>query len=315
MQTQKRKQSKIAVSLAMAALIAVTSAANLSTVYVAAAETTSTPSPSAVASSVPSVTKTPATPKPTANPVQTKTPVVIRTSSPVATSSPVVKKRTDAYGTIGLEKYRKTLTKGFLGKRYGAVIDGISCDCSGYVKAALGRMKSTSATAKMPFKDYKIKALCAADWVKGTKVDYLSGTPSQKKVVWDSKSSKGKLGKTNRNHTNVKTLKAGDVMVYGQKRQVTHIALFYGKFQSAKQVKNYLEKKGYIKKGTLKKVNSNKYTYKGRTVIRSYSKSKYWRIHSTYSGILIDNDIPGVSRYTADFGRWKWTFESGLKTE
>lgn len=67
------------------------------------------------------------------------------------------------------------VTKGFLGKRYGAVVDGIRCDCSGYVRAAIGRMKSVSAKTALPFKSYKVKALTTRDWVKGSKVAYLSG--------------------------------------------------------------------------------------------------------------------------------------------
>ena len=40
------------------------------------------------------------------------------------------------------DNYRKTLCKGFLGKSYGSVVDGIRCDCSGYTRAALNRLES-----------------------------------------------------------------------------------------------------------------------------------------------------------------------------
>lgn len=61
-------------------------------------------------------------------------------------------------------------------------------------------------------------------------------------------------------------------MLYGKNGNPTHIALYYGKFSSAKKVKNFLEKKGYVKKGAIKKVSKNKYTYRGRTIIRRIPK-------------------------------------------
>jgi hypothetical protein len=41
---------------------------------------------------------------------------------------------------VAQDNYRKTLCKGFLGKSYGSVVDGICCDCSGYTRAALNRL-------------------------------------------------------------------------------------------------------------------------------------------------------------------------------
>ena len=46
-----------------------------------------------------------------------------------------------------------------------------------------------------------------------------------------------------------------------------------------------------------------------------YGNSRYWRIHSTCSGIMIDNDIAGTSGYTSSFGQWKWTFDTGIEVE
>ena len=43
---------------------------------------------------------------------------------------------------VAQDNYRKTLCKGFLGKSYGSVVDGIRCDCSGYTRAALNRLES-----------------------------------------------------------------------------------------------------------------------------------------------------------------------------
>ena len=46
------------------------------------------------------------------------------------------------------DNYRKTLCKGFLGKSYGSVVDGIRCDCSGYTRAALNRLESKGRKGK-----------------------------------------------------------------------------------------------------------------------------------------------------------------------
>ena len=88
-------------------------------------------------------------------------------------------------------------------------------------------------------------------------------------------------------------------MVYGRGSSTTHIAVYFGKFSSIGEVKSYLEDLGLYKSNTLKKVSGNKYQYNGKTVIRKYGNSSYWRIHSTCSGIMIDNDID-ISEYLSD---------------
>ena len=90
------------------------------------------------------------------------------------------------------------------------------------------------------------------------------------------------------------------------------VSVYFGKFSSINDVKDYLEDVGLYDEGTLKKASGNKIQYKGKTVIRQYGSSSYWRIHSTNSGIMIDNDIAGTSPYTSSFGSWKWTFSSGI---
>lgn len=110
-------------------------------------------------------------------------------------------------------------------------------------------------------------------------------------------------------------MELGDVIVYGKGSASTHIAIYFGEFESAEAVRDYLIKMGIYKKNDLKKNFDGKYTYKGKTIIRAYTDSDQWRIHSTYKGILIDNDIKGKSAYTSSFGSWKWTFPSGLKTK
>lgn len=221
------------------------------------------------------------------------------------------------YGTIAVDNYCKTLAKGFLGKKYRAVIDGISCDCSGYVRAALNRMNSEKDNVSTPIRKYVVKAQNTAAWVNGSSVIYYGGIrmADTNQIVWNAKKKVGKVGKTTLAHNKVSTLNLGDVMVYGKGKSTTHIAAFYGKFKNTTAVRNYLVKLGVFKKNQLKKTADGKYLYKGRTVIRSYTNSKYWRIHSTCSGIMIDNDIKGTSGYTSSFGKWKWTFETGLKTE
>ena len=107
-------------------------------------------------------------------------------------------------------------------------------------------------------------------------------------------------------------LELGDVVVYGRGSSTTHIAVYFGKFSSIDEVKDYLENLGLYNLDSLKKVSGNKYQYKGKTVIRQYGNSSYWRIHATSSGIMIDNDIAGTSPYTSSFGSWKWTFSSGI---
>lgn len=276
--------------------------------FVRAAQVEVTPVPAAQQTNTPQM-------DPTAVPTSTPASAQV-TKTPTMKFHPTTTAKPNAYGTIKLERYRKVLSKGFLGKRYGTVVDGIRCDCSGYVRAAIGRMKSVSAKTALPFKSYKVKALTTRDWVKGSKVAYLSGQKTMTgRILWNKTRSKGAIGRNTQNHSAVSTLEFGDVMLYGKNGNPTHIALYYGKFSSAKKVKNFLEKKGYVKKGAIKKVSKNKYTYRGRTIIRAYSKSKYWRIHSTNSGILLDNDIRGINPFTRSFGKWSWTFETGLKTE
>ena len=210
------------------------------------------------------------------------------------------------------DNYRKTLCKGFLGKSYGAVVDGIRCDCSGYTKAALERMNSQNNLGS--FKDYYVKARCTNAWVAGSHISFTNGQIIDGSMQWNKKKTTAKVGKNNKTNSKLNSLELGDVVVYGKGSSSTHIAIYFGEFESAKEVANYLTETGVYSKNELKKSGSEKYTYKGRTVIRQYSDSKYWRIHATNSGILIDNDIKNNCPYTASFGKWKWTFSSGIQT-
>lgn len=105
-------------------------------------------------------------------------------------------------------------------------------------------MKSVSAKTALPFKSYKVKALTTRDWVKGSKVAYLSGQKTMTgRILWNKTRSKGAIGRNTQNHSAVSTLEFGDVMLYGKNGNPTHIALYYRKFSSAKKVKNFLEKR------------------------------------------------------------------------
>ena len=116
--------------------------------FVRAAQVEVTPVPVAQQTNTPQI-------DPTAVPTSTPASAQV-TKTPTMKFQPTTTAKPNAYGTIKLERYRKVLSKGFLGKRYGAVVDGIRCDCSGYVRAAIGRMKSVSAKTALPFKSYKV---------------------------------------------------------------------------------------------------------------------------------------------------------------
>lgn len=214
---------------------------------------------------------------------------------------------------VRTDRYRKTLCKGFLGKRYGAVIDGIRCDCSGYTRAALNRMEGRSKTGKT-LKNVRVYARCTRDWVRGSRIAYTTGAATKGAITWTGR-TKTSIGRKSTGSSRLERLELGDVMVYGKGGSTTHIAVYFGTFSSIRDVKAYLEELGIYKKGALRKTHDGKYTYKGRTIIRKYGSSKYWRIHSTNKGIMIDNDIAGRSGYTSSFGAWKWTFDSGIQAE
>lgn len=78
-------------------------------------------------------------------------------------------------------------------------------------------MKSVSAKTALPFKSYKVKALTTRDWVKGSKVAYLSGQKTMTgRILWNKTRSKGAIGRNTQNHSAVSTLEFGDVMLYGK---------------------------------------------------------------------------------------------------
>ena len=206
--------------------------------------------------------------------------------------------------------YRKTLCKGFLGKSYGSVVDGIRCDCSGYTRAALNRLESKGRKGTA-LKNVQVGAECTRDWVNGSSITYTTGVAEDDEISW-AKQTKLAIGKKSSGASKLSDLELGDVVVYGCGSSTTHIAVYFGKFSSMDKVKDYLEDIGVYDRNALKKASGDKYQSNGKTVIRKYGNSPYWRIHSTCSGIMIDNDIAGTSPYTSSFGNWKWTFSSGI---
>lgn len=225
-----------------------------------------------------------------------------------ATQSTVAEKTA---AVVSADNYRKTLCKGFLGKKYGTVVDGIRCDCSGYTRAALNRLAS-SGDLGMALKNVQVKAQCTRDWVNGSTISYTAGVATNGAIQWDTRTQTS-IGRESTGASRLEDLDLGDVVVYGKGSSTSHIAVYFGTFSSIDEVKAYLEDIGVYKKGELKKSGSNKYVSGGRTIIRRYGSSSYWRVHSTNSGILIDNDISGASSYTASFGSWKWTFGTGIQ--
>jgi len=208
------------------------------------------------------------------------------------------------------DNYRKTLCKGFLGKSYGRVVDGIRCDCSGYTRAALNRLESKGKKGTA-LKNVQVGATSSSAWVSGSSITYTTGVAEDGEISWE-KQTKLAIGKKSSGASKLSDLELGDVVVYGRGSSTTHIAVYFGKFSSMDEVKDYLEDIGVYDRNTLKKASGDKYQSNGKTVIRKYGNSPYWRIHSTCSGIMIDNDIAGTSPYTSSFGNWKWTFSSGI---
>ena len=181
---------------------------------------------------------------------------------------------------VAQDNYRKTLCKGFLGKSYGSVVDGIRCDCSGYTRAALNRLESKGRKGTA-LKNVSVGAHCTRDWVSGSSISYTTGVATKGAIQWNSGTKKS-IGRKSSGKS-LSQLELGDVVVY--------------------------------EKGTIKRSAGDKYSYSGRTIVHKYGNSRYWRIHSTCSGIMIDNDIAGTSRYTSSFGQWKWTFDTGIEVE
>ena len=101
---------------------------------------------------------------------------------------------------VAQDNYRKTLCKGFLGKSYGSVVDGIRCDCSGYTRAALNRLESKGRKGTA-LKNVSVGAHCTRDWVSGSSISYTTGVAT---LLLKSVSTYF-LGYTDRDYTSLST--------------------------------------------------------------------------------------------------------------
>lgn len=90
---------------------------------------------------------------------------------------------------VAQDNYRKTLCKGFLGKSYGSVVDGIRCDCSGYTRAALNRLESKGRKGTA-LKNVSVGAHCTRDWVSGSSISYTTGVATKGAIQWNSGTKK-----------------------------------------------------------------------------------------------------------------------------
>lgn len=218
---------------------------------------------------------------------------------------------------IPADTYRKTLCQGFLGKSYGSVIDGIRCDCSGYTRATFNRLKNSGDRGDA-LKNVVVSAKSTRDWVNGSTIAFTTGSAIESdegsSVLWDNRTQLS-IGRKGTGATGLDDLELGDVVVYAKGNTSSHIAVYFGEFSSLDEVKAYLVNLGLYSAGALKKSGGNKYVNNGKTIIRTYGSSTHWRVHSTCSGIMIDNDVAGTSSYTSSFGKWKWTFDTGIQAE
>ena len=167
--------------------------------------------------------------------------------------------------------YRKTLCKGFLGKSYGSMVDGIRCDCSGYTRAALNRMESKGKNGTA-LKDVQVGATSSSAWVSGSSITYTTGVAEDGEISW-AKQTKRAIGKKSSGASKLSDLELGDVVVYGRGSSTTHIAVYFGKFSSMDKVKDYLEDIGVYDRNALKKASGDKYQSNGKTVIRKNGSS------------------------------------------
>lgn len=137
---------------------------------------------------------------------------------------------------VAQDNYRKTLCKGFLGKSYGSVVDGIRCDCSGYTRAALNRLESKGRKGTA-LKNVSVGAHCTRDWVSGSSISYTTGVATKGAIQWNSGTKKS-IGRKSSGKS-LSQLELGDVVVYGKGGSSSHIAIYFGEFSSMEAVKDY----------------------------------------------------------------------------
>ena len=224
---------------------------------------------------------------------------------------------------ISLDRYQRSISKGFLGKSYG--IGRNRYVCNTYVEKALESLETVSskessiAGIKTISKNIRVhkgkkSVPTSYDWsAYRVKISYTSGTLNEETNTYDWKTSKATTTiKRHNKGTSLKKLELGDVLTYG--RGGGHVALYFGEFSNMTQVANRLVELGVYKKGELKKHRDSYTNKKGKPIIRNYNGcGTKWRIHATSKGLLIDNAIVSKrSNGTSSFGKWSKTIASGF---
>lgn len=197
--------------------------------------------------------------------------------------------------TIEQDALRKVMTKK-LGTPY------YKMDCSAYANWVVENMDNNKL-GENAVKNIKIvEGRSSFDWEKkgAMKITYKPAVynETKEKWVWGKKKkialnnciTKWKTYNDKMYNKQAKSLRVGDVLLYAD-----HIALYFGKFDSAKKVVTYLKKNCGMKKITKARTARGLtcYKYKGKTILIDYPEcGKYWRIHATNAhGVIIDNDI------------------------
>lgn len=224
---------------------------------------------------------------------------------------------------ISMDRYQRSIAKGFLGKSYG--VGGNRYVCNTYVEKALESLETVSAKEnsvagiKNISKNIRIhkgkrNIPTSYDWsAYRVKISYTSGTLNEKTNTyeWDTTKTTTTIKRHNKG-TSLKNLSLGDVLTYGQIGG--HVALYFGEFNNMSEVASRLVELGVYKKGELKKHSDRYVNKKGKPIIRKYNGcGTKWRIHATSKGLLIDNAIVSKrSNGTSSFGKWKKTIASGF---
>lgn len=224
---------------------------------------------------------------------------------------------------ISIDRYQRSIAKGFLGKSYGLGRNQYVCNT--YVEKALESLETVSAkensiagikniSKKIRVHKGKKNIPTSYDWsAYRVKISYTSGTLNEETNTykWDNTKTTTTIKRHNKG-TSLKNLSLGDVLTYGQSGG--HVALYFGEFKNMSEVASRLAELGVYKKGELKKHSDRYVNKKGKPIIRKYNGcGTKWRIHATSKGLLIDNAI--VSKHsngTSSFGKWKKTIASGF---
>lgn len=217
---------------------------------------------------------------------------------------------------ISQDVYQKAITKGFLGRSYG--VGNGRYVCNTYVGTALENVSTTLEQKDTAFKNVKItkgkKGLpTSLDWKEyNVKISYTESIYDEDSntYFWNTEDTVTRINKKNKG-TSLTSLELGDVLTYGV--HGGHVALYFGKYDNMKEVKDRLIELGVFKDSDLKKRGDRYVNKKGKTVLREYTGSgSYWRVHATNSGLLIDNAIRSKrSNGTSSFGKWTKAIPSG----